>query len=401
MPNLSHTNPMRQRGSVSTNPKRKRGIVPHGSHPEAQRHREESKQPKCFPGASSFGSSVAHSPRLRVSAPLRRAQSALHPRSAFTLMELLIVIVLIGMLVGLALSALSGAAEQARAQRTRSIIAKLDALISEKWEGYRTRSVPIRIVAGTNPRTAALYRLNALRELQRLELPDRISDLCVDAELTDLNSDLVLNAVTSFDAKRAILVSTPAVARAYKRRVQRSVATTPWSTDFQGAECLYLIISCMQDGDKNALDFLTSDEVGDVDEDGMPEILDGWGRPIEFLRWAPAYTIENGVLTTQTIAFGTAPDPFDPMKIDPRWANAAVAQKPFALTPLIFSGGADKEYDIASFIGNFAYANTTPPNDPYYVPTSPAQPIGTPGDMNGNGYIEWGDNITNHYQEIQ
>ena len=28
---------------------------------------------------------------------------------------------------------------------------------------------------------------------------------------------------------------------------------------------------------------------GDTDEDGMKEILDAWGEPIVFLRWAPGY----------------------------------------------------------------------------------------------------------------
>ena len=50
----------------------------------------------------------------------------------------------------------------------------------------------------------------------------------------------------------------------------------------------------MKDGDKNALDFFMPDEIGDMDEDGMKEILDGWGTPIEFLRWAPGYSQRPG-----------------------------------------------------------------------------------------------------------
>jgi hypothetical protein len=303
------------------------------------------------------------------------------------------------MMVGLALSALSGAAEEARAQRTRSIIAKLDALLMEKWDGYRTRAVPIRIVAGTNPRAAALFRLNAMRELQRLEMPDRISDLCVAAELTDLTADSQLDAVVSLDAKRApALAAMPSVARGYKRKVQRSVATKPWTASFQGAECLYLIVSAMHDGDKNALDFLTSDEIGDVDEDGMPEILDAWGRPIEFLRWAPGFTVESSALTQQTAAFGTAPDTFDPVKIDPRWMDTTAVVKPYALVPLIYSGGPDKSYDIN--VGGFVDLSTTsPPNDPYRFSATPL--VGTPTDTDSDAYDGSGDNITNHYQETE
>ena len=47
-------------------------------------------------------------------------------RGAFTLMELLIVMMIMTLLAGLALSALAGATEAAREQRTRAIITKID-----------------------------------------------------------------------------------------------------------------------------------------------------------------------------------------------------------------------------------------------------------------------------------
>lgn len=52
---------------------------------------------------------------------------------AFTLTEL-IVIAIIGIITGLGLSAFAGAVELAREQRTRSIIAKIDQLIMERYE---------------------------------------------------------------------------------------------------------------------------------------------------------------------------------------------------------------------------------------------------------------------------
>jgi prepilin-type N-terminal cleavage/methylation domain-containing protein len=329
-------------------------------------------------------------------------------RRAFTLAELLVVIVIISMMAALALSALSGATEIAREQRTRAIISKLDNLIMERYESYRTRPMPMRVSPGTTPRQAALNRLNVLRELIRLELPDRISDLCTSSELTDLQSgDNMLNAISNRNDAMHVsgLSAIPSVARSYKRRAQKAIATSGgWSSAHQGSECLYLIVSTMQDGDKSALDFFLSGEIGDVDEDGMNEILDGWGTPIEFLRWAPAFTIENGALTTQTSSFTTtppqrmAPDPFDPVRVDPR-ANSTSSTACFALMPLIFSAGRDKEYDLD--VGNAVYAQTAntsltpqiPPNDPYYGAGGAAPAT---GQSIGPGF---GDNITNHYQE--
>src|SRR5438477_11280441 len=58
-------------------------------------------------------------------------------RPAFTLTELLIVMMILGIMTGLALSGLAGAIDQAKEQRTRAIIAKLDQPIMERSESYR------------------------------------------------------------------------------------------------------------------------------------------------------------------------------------------------------------------------------------------------------------------------
>jgi prepilin-type N-terminal cleavage/methylation domain-containing protein len=301
-------------------------------------------------------------------------------RRGFTLMELLIVIMILAIIAGMSMMALAGAAEQAREQRTRAIITKIDSLIIERWNSYRFRAVPIRVAVNSNPRFAATARLNALRELMRMELPDRITDVT---------------------APPTVLTNPPSVRRAYLRR-----ATTGWTTQHQGSECLYLILSTMKDGDKNALDFFTDTEIGDIDEDGMKEILDGWGTPIEFLRWAPGFVTELGATTLQTNAYGLSPDPFDPIKIDPRWPPSGNTGT-YALRPLIFSAGKDKAYDIGTALtnpnggGQFIYSTTTPPNDPYYVPTNGESALGTPFDANANSTLEWADNITNHYQAPQ
>ena len=50
-----------------------------------------------------------------------------------------------------------------------------------------------------------------------------------------------------------------------------------------------MILASIRDGDITGLDFFTEGEIGDVDNDGMPEILDPWGVPIYFLRWAPGF----------------------------------------------------------------------------------------------------------------
>ena len=341
---------------------------------------------------------------------LRTPRSALWPRSAFTLMELLIVMMIMTLLAGLALSALAGATEAAREQRTRAIIAKIDSLIMERYESYRTRAVPVRVQAGSTPRVAAQLRLNALRELMRLEMPDRISDLCVQQEYTNDLSDDSLDAIPAqFTVETNFLKAPPSLALSYKRRVRKAMYADglnnppkPWTRNNQGSECLYLILSSMHDGDKNALDYFDESEIGDTDGDYQKEILDAWGQPIHFFRWAPGFIIENGAITAQTsnttdVTKPMAPDSFDPGKADTRWQDANTLINPFELKPLIVSTGRDRELDLnPAFALVYQIQNASGiRNDPYseFGSSLPGQPF----DLNGDSEDNSGDNISNHF----
>ncbi len=369
---------------------------------------------------------------------------------------------ILSILAGLVLAGLSGAVNDARATRTKTVINKIDALIQDRWEAYRTRAVPLRIPPTTHPQHsmwAARVRLYTLRELMRMELPDRVTDVL---DLTNSPPTIQSTAITG--------LSRSSLQQSYYRLALRNAANgvpanlTNWSTTHQGSECLYLILATMKDGDKSALEFFSTDEIGDVDGDGMKEILDGWGQPIEFLRWAPGYSQHrgsdgewgvsgtdddgNGItddifeagwnlppqpsddvaaspVTPQTriglkhptrtdIPF--APDPYDPVRVDPRVcqflmsgpffslpgtpANTATDDNTFALMPLIFSAGLDKSYDV-NIEGGLVYRSLDPPNDPYYTSGTGSQ-AGTVGDMDGDGNPRgWADNITNHDNTAQ
>lgn len=318
-------------------------------------------------------------------------------RRGFTLVELLIVMTILAILAGLTVVGLAAAVNDARASRTRTIIDKIDILVMERWEGYRTKSVRVNTPRGATAQQAAFLRLASMRELQRCELPERISDLCDMAELADLNADGKLDAVNNYNGcVLASLTTLPSLTRSYKRLAERSIEGTPpraWSTEFQGSECLYLILSTMKDHDKSALDYFSTDEIGDVDGDGMKEILDGWGRPLEFLRWTPGYTTDNLAMTDQK-ADVTRPDPFDPLKVD--------GSDTYEIRPLIYSAGPDGSYEVNR--GQIVYAlprypSPTPPgelpNDPYFA-ASPL--IGTPFDTDSDLVEGWNDNISNHYR---
>jgi hypothetical protein len=123
-----------------------------------------------------------------------------------------------------------------------------------------------------------------------------------------------------------------------------------WSPRLQHAECLYLILASTRIDDGNALDYFADSEVGDIDGDGMREILDAWGNPIFFLRWAPGYVSELGVPeATQTADWTVAPDGFDPLHVDVHWNDTDNLEhfiKPYQLYPLVVSAGRDGAFDI-------------------------------------------------------
>lgn len=311
-------------------------------------------------------------------------------RDAFTLVELLIVIALIALLSSAVLFAMYGLLDEAKGDRSRSQVTRINDLLMDRWETYRTRSVRFIVPTGTapNPNFMSRMRLDALRELMRMELPDRVTDVAMDP-------------VTG--------IAVPSLLRGYRRKCFLILGPDPgnanlpnytkWSPSHEGSECLYLILSALnEDGENAAVSVLGPSDVGDTDGDGMPEVLDGWGRPIAFIRWAPAFISDRQPFGIPTVALPQPDDPFDPVRADPRWATppAAPGYNPFPLYPLVFSAGPDALYHINT--GTVVYSTTTPRNDPY-VFMFPFNGTNIPaGASIGPGS---GDNIHNHLMEVK
>lgn len=327
---------------------------------------------------------------------------------SFTLAELLISLSIMGILASASLFALFGVMEDAKEARTRAQIARLNELLLDRWDGYTSRPVPVVITPGTSPLAAARLRLVGLRELMRMELPDR---------KTDLTDQAVVLRQPNAPPGTPLNV---ALWRTYERRARTMLAAAvapaslpspwhdAWTAEQQGAECLYLILASMQDGDTNGLSYFRESEIGDVDGDGIPEIIDGWGNPIRFIRWAPGYLTYSDIQQRNS---DTSPDPFDPLKVDVRWSatDGDPTNDPFALYPLVISAGRDGVFDIV--IGNSStpiHYSSPPPapsgcpanqiNDPYLCfdlsSVSPAQ-MGLEVDDDNDG-LNNGDNISNH-----
>jgi type II secretory pathway pseudopilin PulG len=171
----------------------------------------------------------------------------------------MVVIMIIGILASSVLFAMYGAIEDAKIARTRTQVARIHDLVMSRWESYRTKRVRYIFPPGvsqqaqagarrflnSNPRHFAVVRLLLIRELMRLELPDRKTDVW--------DSPISIPTGFSFSGTGInVTLQPPAAAAEYQRRAPAG----NWDEQYQDSECLYLILSSIRDGTSNGLDFL-------------------------------------------------------------------------------------------------------------------------------------------------
>lgn len=268
-------------------------------------------------------------------------------RCAFTLIELLVVMAVAAMLSAMTLTAMYSAKQAASESRTRGIISKVNEQLLMQWSEIESR----RLAYLVDPNfSAAQQRLFYQRQLMRIEFPDRKSDLLrpfAPAQRTSRYRGYLralarvygLNESTTEDQIISQLIIDP---------------NSPWTPQLQHSECLYMILASTRIDDGNALDYFGDAEIGDTDNDGMKEILDGWGNPIFFLRWAPGHVAEVGIpdatqTAAQTVQGAVSPDGFDPLHADVMWNTSDNLDHffaPYQLYPLVVSAGRDKAFDI-------------------------------------------------------
>lgn len=334
-------------------------------------------------------------------------------RRGFTLIELMVVILIIGILGSMVMSALYMARESSKKHQTRATIQKLHSVLMESYESYQTRRLPLsmspaeRATANGRAQFASL-RMRVLWDTMRTELPDSYRDIEVPGGWPNYGG-------SQRDAYAAWAVRNSAVRQLYQHVIANS-AQPGYRDMYASAECLYMIVN-YGTGANNYAPFLET-EIGDLDEDGMPEFIDGWARPIHFIRWPAGFIPQMDVTTDlQTAAPNPAssashyvplrPDAFDKLGVarpggllaPPLTMQAGGLDiYGFNLVPLIYSSGPDGVEGLrlpADTVSEAALSNpwTAFDGGGRYFKGTPYHRAHLPGNEEGGGYL---DNIHNH-----
>jgi prepilin-type N-terminal cleavage/methylation domain-containing protein len=291
----------------------------------------------------------------------RRSPNA---RWGFTLVELMVVIVIISILSSLMLAGLAVAQRRSKADKTRSTIRKLHEIIVPQYENLLRRRVPLPTGLMTGG-AMALERLNRIRAITLYEMPDSWDDIAI----TGTASTLATGTIP--------LYAWTGVTRSYGADRQARVLTLSTSQN-RSAECLFAIVSRGQ-LEPDVMEQFRRDEFGDADKDNAPEFVDGWGRPISFMRWPTGFVAPNSMIQVDDPV--NRHDPFDPFRLE----LAA-----FALTPLIYSAGPDGEDGVVQLNSWTGLTLTS-----LFSVTNGATPPQRPGAPTTSTTTAR-DNITNH-----
>ena len=312
-------------------------------------------------------------------------------RSAFTLVELLTVIIILSILATIGMAMTAAAMESARVAKTRAPVLRVDTALLQIFESYEERYAEIvnqYPLLGMNENDRAKAHLHLIRDLMRMEMP---------MTRNEATTGPLEGTIDGQD----IQLGDPAVRQYYAEAYDQT----------SSPDMLYLIIANLN---PEALEFFSPTEIADTNGDGFPEFIDAWGQPIRFLRWAPALmqsTIQTDVVTMAGIgpetggttgSWGNGPSDWNGGERGKAW-QAAQEQNPdpfdkfleqhaWFLYPLVYSAGPD---GIAGYeIGN---------NNALKVGSGSAEGILDPYEFpygyplkDDNGELHHYDNITNH-----
>ena len=230
-------------------------------------------------------------------------------RRGFTLREILIVVSLIAVLAAFLTMAIGKALTQAKEAATRATLLKLDGMLQQRLEAFRTLM--------DSPQKQNEVRGRIAAKKQQMQ----------NAGISGLNEKMLLLMIYKDYYRNGF---------AQTLSDNPSLGTTgqPFAGNagdrYESSEMLYWMLTTADTFGVPAVDDseFASTEVADTDGDGRLEIIDAWGQPLRFYRWptrllrpgGPATPINRalaGLLMKGLPAPPTAAGDIDPLSLDP------------------------------------------------------------------------------------
>jgi prepilin-type N-terminal cleavage/methylation domain-containing protein len=198
-------------------------------------------------------------------------------RRAFTLIELLMVISIIAVLSSLAVGLLLSARDDASAARTRSIIARCQAVLNARLENYEARNMPFRyedVLPSTTTAEKKRCYDNTIIEWLLVEMPSVVSDF--DGSNTFPRKPPYNGYPEYVNALNNRLTSMHQANRDYLTRYGGSANFA----SFAQAKLLYMVLYNSWDADNRGTHFLQPSEI--KIDNGIPYVVDAFGDELSF-----------------------------------------------------------------------------------------------------------------------
>lgn len=260
------------------------------------------------------------------------------PRAGFSLVELLMVMAIIAIMAGLAFVMLGQTGQVAREAATRSGIQAINAALEDRLRGfdYITQSIAMADPDLPVKRELKEFRKQTLRFISlynsganvplvnrivegpeaevyvrkaffKAAFPQRETDLfgmdgVIDFNVSDLGSHTYAYVDDSPLLSRMLVVSAGSARWNPDSWKGREIAASTSKPEAESAELLYVALT---EGNvfglpPESLDGIDRNLIGDTDGDGNLELLDAWGRPLQYYNSPTRLFKANGTTYTAT-----------------------------------------------------------------------------------------------------
>ena len=209
-------------------------------------------------------------------------RSALRP--GFTLVELMIVVAIIAVLATITLVAIGNIGEKAREAATEATIRKLHSMLQQRLEAFD------RSITDRRSRNARDYRdaEQTIRQAVLQLLGAQGSYVAQDKTLMEIIIRKFRIRAMFPQTYAELQANHPALFSKLQGQANGQInAQTTQARQAESAEVLFAMLTQADIPGAPTVDrgeFLAS-ETADTDGDGLPELVDGWGRPLRFYRW--------------------------------------------------------------------------------------------------------------------